>query len=89
MTPTSEDKLAASVFATGLMLGFVRREDVVRWATLAAEARTSFSQSRRDGRSRKLRTEKSLAGGFQMYLAKPVESAELISMVASLSKQPM
>lgn len=32
MTPTSDDKLAASVFALGLTLGFVQREDVVRWA---------------------------------------------------------
>ena len=27
-----DDRLAASVFAAGLNLGFVRREDVVRWA---------------------------------------------------------
>lgn len=32
MTPTNSDKLAASVFALGLTHGFVRREDVVRWA---------------------------------------------------------
>jgi hypothetical protein len=29
---THEEKLAASVFALGLRHGFVRREDVVRWA---------------------------------------------------------
>lgn len=28
----NEDELAASIFALGLSLGFVRREDVVRWA---------------------------------------------------------
>ena len=32
MEPTPDDKLAASVFALGLSAGFVRREDVVRWA---------------------------------------------------------
>src|SRR5689334_14304447 len=32
MNPTPEEKLAASVFALGLRHGFVRREDVVRWA---------------------------------------------------------
>ena len=32
MEPTPEDKLVASVFALGLRLGSVRREDVVRWA---------------------------------------------------------
>ena len=32
MEPTPEDKLVASVFALGLRLGSVPREDVVRWA---------------------------------------------------------
>jgi len=32
MIPTTADKLAASVFALGLSLGFVLREDIVRWA---------------------------------------------------------
>ncbi len=32
MQPTPDDKLVASVFALGLNFGFVRREDVVRWA---------------------------------------------------------
>lgn len=32
MQPTPQEKLAASVFALGIVQGFVRREDVVRWA---------------------------------------------------------
>ena len=33
-----DDRLAASVFAAGLLLNFVRREDVVRWADRRIEA---------------------------------------------------
>jgi|GEM_PF-725038 len=32
MEPTPEDKLCAAVFALGLCMGFVRRQDVVLWA---------------------------------------------------------
>ncbi len=32
MQSTPDDKLAASVFAVGLSLGFLRREDIIRWA---------------------------------------------------------
>src|SRR6185503_8046748 len=38
MRPEPEDKLAASVFALGLRHGFIRREDVVRWADGRIEA---------------------------------------------------
>jgi hypothetical protein len=35
--PTPQEKLAASVFSLGLRHGFVRREDVVRWADRRVE----------------------------------------------------
>ena len=38
MQPTPQEKLAASVFAAGLLHGFVRHEDVVRWADRRIEA---------------------------------------------------
>ena len=38
MPATPDESLAASVFALGLRLGFVRRDDVVRWADLRIES---------------------------------------------------
>ena len=38
MDVSPDDRLAASVFATGLLLNFVGREDVVRWADRRIES---------------------------------------------------